>query len=220
VRRTDTHLRAPDDVVGFPRRGVPTGQTMYRAHEARNDDGTTRLPWWFASAPADPDTGGRFDLPAPRGTCHMAFDPETALRERFGPELAEHKVLTAAAVNKTTLSRLELPGDVDAADTGATQAANWITRELVTTGDYALTQQWAAAFADDGAGGVLYESRFTTVPETNALALFGDAGRRDWPVEGTEDVRGTLGKAGIEIVPGARPLASFTKAAKRPPLSR
>ncbi|WP_448073902.1 RES family NAD+ phosphorylase [Georgenia yuyongxinii] len=210
MTRARRHLPEPTDITGFPRRTVPAGETVYRSHGERNADGTPRSPWWFASAPADPDNGGRFDLPTPNGTCYVAFDPTTALRERFGEELMELGVLSGEDVDATAVSRLTLQDDVAAADTGDERAANWITRELIAIDGYALTQRWAAAFARDGHEGVLYESRFTTVTETPPPAPFGPAGGRDWPVDGTEDVRAVLGKAGIKVA--NPPRRTFTKA--------
>ncbi|MCE5288655.1 MAG: RES domain-containing protein [Nocardiaceae bacterium] len=55
-------------------RRLRKGVELYRAHH--RDFGV----WWFAS-----DTGGRFNLEATNGTCYLAVDEETALRERLGP---------------------------------------------------------------------------------------------------------------------------------------
>lgn len=47
---------------------------LYRAHHRGFG------AWWFAS-----DRQGRFNLDSPCGTCYLAIDEETALRERLGP---------------------------------------------------------------------------------------------------------------------------------------
>ncbi|MGI8415131.1 MAG: RES domain-containing protein [Nakamurella sp.] len=46
---------------------------LVRAHHLANS------PWWFAH-----DGEGRFDLPAPYGTCYLASHPAAAVRERLG----------------------------------------------------------------------------------------------------------------------------------------
>lgn len=40
-------------------------------------------PWWFASVPAEPRHGGRFDLPAPDGACYLATNSAGAVLEAF-----------------------------------------------------------------------------------------------------------------------------------------
>ena len=164
----------PADLNGFPRSRLNTDAPLYRAH-ARG-----RSPWWFSS-----DLSGRFDLMPPHGSCYLATDVETALRERFGHELVELGVVTFEAAARTEVSTLRTPAPRWLANTCARAAATFgMTREIATTPNYALTQAWAAAlFATGRHTGVRYQTRFTTSPSANAAALFDTAGQQDWPTD-------------------------------------
>jgi RES domain len=163
----------PTDLAGFPRWRLRKQQRMFRAH-------TLGLsPWWFASGDA-----GRFNLPKPHGTCYLAIDVATALRERCGPELVELGLVSADFAARTMVSRLSVPRERQLADACHQSAAHFgVTRELFTIAvpSYTLTRKWAAAFHATGAGGIRYKSRFTTTARANAVALFDAAGERDWP---------------------------------------
>lgn len=54
------------------------GRRLHRIHRAERS-----RPWWFGSVPGEPGQGGRFDLPAPDGACHMATSPAGAALEAF-----------------------------------------------------------------------------------------------------------------------------------------
>jgi hypothetical protein len=69
-RKVALLARPRGDLGGFPRWLLTKRTPLYRAHRA----GTS--PWWFAC-----DTEGRFNLEFPAGTCYLAFDSVTALRE-------------------------------------------------------------------------------------------------------------------------------------------
>lgn len=215
MSRADRQLPEPvRDLGDFPRRTLPRGTVLYRSHSVTNG------PWWYASAQPEPDDGGRFDLPDPDGTCYVALDADTALRERLGEEIIRSGLVMAADVATTTISRLALPDDVNAADAAAPAAANWVTRELGSMDDYALAQRWAVALFDAGCEGLVYQSRFTTGAEQYAVALFGDAGTRPWPVDGAEDVRTLLGAAGIAVAKPRRRAALTTSTRRRPLATR
>ena len=72
---------------GFPTRRITPGQTLQRAHTVAYG------PWWFGS-----DGVGRFDLPAPRGTCYLADSAVVAVRERLGIVLGGRPVVPASPV--------------------------------------------------------------------------------------------------------------------------
>lgn len=164
----------PAELSGFPRSRLIPETELYRAHTRGHS------PWWFSC-----DLSGRFDLPAPHGTCYLATDVETALRERFGHELVKLGVVTFEAAARTEVSALRVPGPRWVANTCAKAAASFgMTREIATTADYALTQGWAAALHATGRHtGIRYQTRFTTDAVVNAVALFGDAGQQDWPTD-------------------------------------
>jgi hypothetical protein len=127
---------------------------------------------------------GRFDLVSPHGTCYLATDLTTALRERFGHALVKQGVVTFEAAARTHVSTLRAPAGRWLANSSHDDAADFgVTRELGTCADYSLPQAWAAALHGSGLYGVRYQTRFTTGPRPNAVALFGDAGQQDWPVD-------------------------------------
>ncbi|WP_433604234.1 RES family NAD+ phosphorylase [Prescottella agglutinans] len=158
---------------GFPGWPLTTRRRLLRGHKTANG------PWWFASS-----GGGRFDLDAPRGTCYVAFDERTAIRETVGEVLASAGVITSEFAAERSLSTLRVPARRRLADTCAEAAADFgLTRELATLTPYVLPRRWAAALADlfDG---LRYQTRFTTGAGANAAALFGPAGARDdWAVD-------------------------------------
>ncbi|MEO6412211.1 MAG: RES family NAD+ phosphorylase [Pedococcus sp.] len=162
----------PTSLAGFPAYLVDTGTDLFRAH------GAELGPWWFGS-----DGSGRFDLPAPRGTCYTALDPLSALRERLGPVLGPSQAVPESLLEDTVVSRLRLPADREVADVQDGGAAAFgVTREIETMVPYAVPQAWARAIDGAGRGGVKYGPRFTP-GECSALAVFGDEGVADWPVD-------------------------------------
>ena len=160
--------RVPLD--GFPVHTVRPDTAVFRAHTAGLG------PWWFGS-----DGCGRFDLPAPSGTCYVATSAVAALRERIGVVLGGSASVPAALLERVLVSRLRLPARRRVADLEATRASDFgVTRELETMVPYDVPQAWARAFAAVDLEGVRYAPRFTTGPAL-AVALFGPAGDAGWP---------------------------------------
>lgn len=172
--RQEPAIGAPTaDLSDFPRWRLRPSFVLRRAHRA----GVS--PWWFSS-----NLSGRFDLLDPLGTCYLATDTKTALRERFGHDLVEQGVVTFKTAAETAVSALQVPAGrwlADSCHDGA--AAFGMTRELGTCPDYDVPQGWASAFSDAQFRGVRYQTRFTTGPRPNAVALFDSAGQRDWPTD-------------------------------------
>ncbi|MDJ0362155.1 RES family NAD+ phosphorylase [Rhodococcus sp. H29-C3] len=162
-------LRSP---LGFPGCELTAAQPLIRGHSTGNG------PWWFASS-----GGGRFDLTPPRGTCYLAFDELTAIRETVGETLARTGVVSDAFAATRCLSTLTVPHEHQLADTCAGTAADFgLTRELVSMTSYGVPQEWAAAFSATFAG-IRYQTRFTTGPNPNAVGLFGEAGEATWTTD-------------------------------------
>jgi hypothetical protein len=160
------------DLAGFPAHRLSDRQDLFRAH--RRDLG----PWWFGN-----DRGGRFDLTAPRGTCYLADDALVAVRERLGLVLGAEPFVPASLLEDAVVSRLRAPREHRLADLQDRVAGDFgVTRELETMTPYAVPQAWARGFADASFEGVRYGPRFST-GEAGAVALFGDEGGRDWPVD-------------------------------------
>ncbi|MDQ6739806.1 MAG: RES family NAD+ phosphorylase [Actinomycetota bacterium] len=140
-----------------------------------------RLPveaWFFASG------GGRFDLSKPHGSCYLATELETAVRERIGVVMTRSSMLPESQMHAMEAVALHAPETVTLANTGDKAAADWgAIRELGAgaVGSYEKSARWATAFKAAGFGGVLYESRFSSVTRATAIALFGTAGTKPWP---------------------------------------
>lgn len=162
--------------------------------------------WYYASLPADPADGGRFDLPAPEGTCYFADAPVVAAMERVGRFTAQGMPVPADLVQDrvvTTVAAEELPAS--AADLLAPEAAHRfrVTGELFTMPDYSVPQAWAAAIRDAGHEALLYTPRFS--PGSRAIAAFGPRGSQPRDVVRREWLSDVLDAAGIEVeeVPSA-----------------
>ena len=174
VTRDDIALRTPGPrpLTGFPDWRLTGRKQVARGHR------TAHGPWWFSSS-----GGGRFDLPAPRGTCYVAFDVRTAIRETVGEALATLGVISNAFAAERSLSTLRVPGIHVLADTCAESAAEFgLTRELCSMTPYDVPHAWAVAF-DAEFDGIRYQTRFTTGATANAAAVFGPAGEAPWPVD-------------------------------------
>lgn len=160
----------PDlDWEHFPEYLIVAGEEAFRAHSAGKG------PWYFDSGPE-----GRFNLPAPRGTCYAADTLEIALRERFGSRASQRGWITKTLASQAEVSvlvaahwrRLALVSTPGAARFG-------VTTELTDSCPYSLSQEWAEHFAGHGFDGIRYTSRFSGGGSANAWALFGEAGEHE-----------------------------------------
>jgi hypothetical protein len=210
-------------VSGFPSRDV--SGSWFRAHV--NHGGPDRGCWWFSSAGANPDESGRFDLPAPEGTCYFASTEEAAARERVGTQL--RKTAGRESVLASVLATANGPVVVTEVTMSAVKTANlpvrkadrWVNRSLwVGTGIYRISQGWAALWRAAGFEGLLYEPRFTGGARVRALAVFGAAGRPKpaRPTKDSKSLEEVLTAHGVRVVwpPGSAPALSST--APPPPL--
>lgn len=186
--------KPPSTLTGFPRWTLTTKRTVYRAH------GAAYGPWYFSSAP-----GGRWNLPAPEGTCYLADSPGAALRERLGRRAVKQGA-TAAEVDASAVSELHVPRPHRLADLCSGRAVEFgVTREIHVMTPYQLTQEWAVALRQTAVQGVRYDARFSTGRD-RAYALWGDAGGRTWPDDSSPRTgRQVAAMAGISIiaVPGS-----------------
>ena len=185
----------PSDLSEFPRWRLRPDFVLYRAQTVGNSH------WWFSS-----DLSGRFDVIAPNGTCYLATDVDTALRERFGHELIEQGVVTFETAARTQVSSLQVPAARWLANACHRDAAQFgMTRELGTCASYDVPQAWAAAFLESGRhAGIRYQTRFTTGARPNAAALFDTAGVHEWPTD-PNPVDGIRACTDIGITVGRRP---------------
>lgn len=186
------------NLTGFPTATVTAETDLQRVH--RRDLG----PWYFSSSGS-----GRFDLTSGgRGTCYLAFDAATAIREVLGTSLHQFGVVTAKFAREYVLSQLNLPADRAAADLCDEHAADFgVTCEIHTVTPYATPQAWATAL-DQLADGALYQSRFTTTAVgPNALAAFDEAGPASWPGDPRPQPLGVAAQqVGLTVLGAARGL--------------
>jgi hypothetical protein len=164
----------PADLSVFPRSRLLPSKPLYRAHTAG------RSPSWFSS-----DLSGRFDLIQPDGTCYLATDVATALRERLGHALVRKQVVTFDTAAKTEVSKVQISSVRWLANACSRDAAKFaMTREIGTCTAYAIPQAWAAAFFAGGKhSGIRYQTHFSTGAAPNAVALFDTAGQQGWPTD-------------------------------------
>ncbi|WP_168796461.1 RES family NAD+ phosphorylase [Arthrobacter echini] len=161
-------------LTGFPSITVPPDLPLYRATS------TDHSPWWFGSTGTQ-----RFDLEPPDGTCYLAVDIETAVRERGRERLLNSGMMTTTQIAEMNVYELRLPTQVRVADTTDPKAVQFgANRELTTTEDYAVSCAWAQAFHVEGYRGMVYTSRFTSGTEWTSLAVFNRTGDARWPICG------------------------------------
>jgi hypothetical protein len=140
---------AAGSLTDHPERAL-AGTELSRVWRRHLPDGAIRaVPWWFASAGADPFAGGRFDLSAPAGTCYLATTIAGAVLEAMQVHLTN---LPAAELAARGAVRTEAPaGMPPAADlTDPVGVQVGLTAAVWAGADRPLTQRWAAAFRRDG----------------------------------------------------------------------
>lgn len=179
--RSESALGEPGDLTGFPSEPIDTGRDLYRAVTFVRPE--PRGAWWFSSTKVGEDVEGRFDLNAKQGTCYLAADVQTAVREKVGTHISQANLVPQTVVEAMEVVMLRLPCPSVLAHTGEETAANWgAIRELGSSyGDYAKTSRWATAFRLVGFDGILYGSRFASISSPTAIALFDDRhGGKTW----------------------------------------
>ncbi|KQR53666.1 hypothetical protein ASF88_02050 [Leifsonia sp. Leaf336] len=153
------------DFRAFPVRQLHATSKVFRAHAPH------RSAWWF-----DSSVHGRFNLHGARGTCYAATRVRTAVREKLRDQISASRVISRKLADSFIVSVITTPSDFRCAAVSSARAVeHGIVRELVTTADYDIPQQWAQAFDTNGFDGVFYGSAYTTGPAT-AIAIFGGAG--------------------------------------------
>lgn len=164
--RSALHLLAPpppDQLRDrFPSRECPADTPLFRTHAAAHG------PRWFSSSGY-----GRFDLAAPYGTCYTAETEQLTLLETW----AGMRVVPSTELLDRVISAIELATDRHVADLTANTAAQYgVTAEIFTTGNYQLTQLWAAALHAAGYHGIRYWARHDLTHTHACVALFDTAG--------------------------------------------
>lgn len=152
--------------------GITTaGRSLHRAFRAGR-----RSPWWFASAPADPIEGGRFDLPAPDGTCYLATSAAGAVLEAF--QDFGRGVLPLSELGVRARAEVVAPAHSPRAAqlTAARARAVGVTQALWAGSDRALTQRWAVALRRAGWLALWHGTQHDPTGRSRSVTLFDTAG--------------------------------------------
>lgn len=146
------------------------GHEFFRAHSQQFG------PWFYSSS-----MQGRFDLPAPKGTCYLASNPGAAVREVLGDRLSQGRRIPISLTEGRVISRMPLPAPVRSANVSHDDAFTLgITGELTSMPHYDVPQAWASAFYAAGFDALTYRPRFSP-GDSLALALFGEAAEHQAP---------------------------------------
>lgn len=184
---------AGQDLADFRAELLPEGQLVHRSH--RPDLG----PCHFNGAPTF-----RFNLLNGRGTCYVADDVGTAVREKVREQILVQGVLPASMANAFVVSTIRMGRSFSCAAIGSPDAlTHRVTRMLATMDDYDIPQQWAAAFDAAGFDGIRYGSSFTNGAET-AWALFDEEGEHPFG-EALDSLSGADACAAVGIEVYAHP---------------
>ena len=199
-------------------RGIPTTRLRagrwYREHGHRPSSADGGC-WYYAPLPADPRTGGRFDVPAPAGTCYFADRPLTAALERVGRFTAQHRPVPADLLADrvvTTVDVADLPATAVhlLAERAATRFG--VTGELFTMADCSVPQAWARAIHDHGHSALVCTPRFS--PSARAIAVFGAQGPAPTATTSAQPLAAVLHSAGVHVA--AIPPASAMRFVRAP----
>lgn len=162
----------PADLAGFPRRrSSPALRTLYRIFWHRDrTTGEALGPWRFSGLPGG--TSGRFDLPAPAGTCYWSD-------RRYGAWVEVFRSTAVVAAVDAAARRLwtaQAP-PLRLADLLSQRAYRFgVTAAISTQPDYPLPQQWAASLQAEGFEGVVGSCSHDPASRALNVAVFGQAG--------------------------------------------
>jgi hypothetical protein len=130
-------------------------------------------PWWFSSRTGREAEAGRFDLEAPRGTCHWSDDPLGALHERLTDPDDLEALAPASVLDALAVWRTKPPPPPSAADT--TAKVGGLPKELGAGTDYSPCWAWADRLDHDGRAALRAWSRMAP-GAVRTVAVFGDVG--------------------------------------------
>jgi len=164
-------LQPPGNLVGFPaRRSSARLRTTYRICWHRDRAGAVSTsPWRFSSLPGP--ASGRFDVPAPLGTCYWSS-------HRYGAWLEVFR--NATVVDSADAARRRLwighGPSTRLADLLSTRAYRYgVTAAISSQPDYTVPQLYAASLAAQGFHGVVGTCSHDTTSTALNIALFGPA---------------------------------------------
>lgn len=182
----------PDLLLGFPEAAPPA--ELHRLSEFPGS-------WWYASTAGagDPDVGGRFDLPAPNGTCYLADSLAGAVVEKL--LRAPVKVVVDERLDELFHTVVTVRRTPPVADLTARKATGYgLNAEIHSTLDYARTRRWAIAFHRTGFRGLRHRLRGDVTQRLAGWALFGSAGLRHRAPNGMSTAVRPLDRSEVEQV--------------------
>lgn len=165
----------PGDLTGFPRTALDAQATLFRIVLARDPvTGTPRTPWFFSSVPSDHP--GRFDLPAPNGSCYFSDRRYGAWLEVFrATGLVDREDVERRRLATATRTAQPLP----VADLRAPEARSFgVTNDLIAGDDYTRPQAWASGLHRARFAGLLSTARHDPTAAARTATLFGRTGPR------------------------------------------
>jgi hypothetical protein len=188
------------------------GRVLHRVFRADRP-----APWWFGSAPPDPQEGGRFDLPSPDGTCYLATSAVGAVLEAF--QDFGRGVLPLSELRIRARAQVTAPVAAPPAAqlTSARARAVGVTQSLWAGQDRALTQRWAVALRRAGWLALWHGTQHDPTTTIRSVTLFDAAGEhppyddaKGWapavyPLEDDRATRDALDRYGIQVIPDPDP---------------
>ncbi len=194
----------PAALGGLPRLRLG-GRTLWRIYHRRHTQ-----PWFFGSTvPDDAQSSGRFDLPAPFGTCYLATSKIAAVLEAlqdFGAGL-----LPDTALRRRVAARVEGPKTAPAAVrlTAAVAHGVGVTAALWAGEDRTCTQAWAVNLHRAGWRAAYHGVSHDPGGRLRAVTLFDCAGAHrpyddaswQWDLESLEEpeITAALARYGIRV---------------------
>jgi len=180
----------PDQLLGFPE-----AEPIAQLHRLSEYPGT----WWFASSSPDADTGGRFDLPPPDGTCSLADSLTGAVVEKL--LRSPVKVVVAERLDELFHTVVTVRTTPPVADLTAKAATGFgLNAEIHTTLQYDRTRRWAIALHRAGFRGLRYRLRGDVTSRHSGWALFGAAGLRQRAPRGMNAAVRSLDRDEVERI--------------------
>ncbi|MGH9068477.1 MAG: hypothetical protein ACRD0J_13465 [Acidimicrobiales bacterium] len=147
------------------------GRVLHRVFRAGR-----RSPWWFASVGDAPRAAGRFDLPAPDGSCYLATDPVAATLEAL--QDYGRGVLPVAELRTRRRAVVTAPlGAPRAARLVSARARGLgVTQALWAGADRALTHHWARALRRAGWLALWTGTQHDPTGRARGVTLFDETG--------------------------------------------
>lgn len=153
--------------------GFPAAKTVGQLHRLSESPGA----WWFASVDDPQDqSGGRFDLVTPLGTCYLAEDSlEGALVEKL--LCAPLVVVPTERLGELFHAVVSVRRTPATADLTSPQATGYgLNAEIHSTLEYAISRRWGAALWKSGWRALRHRLRGDVTQTLAGRALFGRAG--------------------------------------------